>query len=50
MNISISLLLGGIFIYLAIGAIIIYLIVLIIKALKKYIRSDGVRKEKRQSN
>ncbi|KAF5072957.1 helix-turn-helix protein [anaerobic digester metagenome] len=46
MNISISFLLGGFLIYLAIGALIIYLIVLIMKALQKYIRSDGIRKEK----
>lgn len=46
MNISIPLLLGGFLIYLAIGAVIITLIILVIRALLKYIRSGSVRKEK----
>lgn len=39
-------LLVGFVIYLAIVAVIIFLIVLVIRALLKYLRSDSVRKEK----
>jgi len=46
MNISIPFLLGGFLIYLAIVAVIIFLVVLVIRALLKYIRSGNVRKEK----
>lgn len=46
MNISIPFLLGGFVIYLAIAAVIIILVVLVIRALLKYIRSGSVRKEK----
>lgn len=46
MKISIPLLLGGFVIHLAIAAVIIILVVLVIRALLKYIRSDSVRKEK----
>jgi len=46
MNISFSLLLGGFVIYLSIAAVVIVLVILIIKALLKYIHSDSVRKEK----
>ncbi|WP_293008537.1 MULTISPECIES: helix-turn-helix domain-containing protein [unclassified Oscillibacter] len=46
MNISFSFLLGGFVLYLAIAAVVIVLVILIIKALLKYIRSDSVRKEK----
>ncbi|HHV09672.1 MAG TPA: helix-turn-helix transcriptional regulator [Clostridiales bacterium] len=46
MNISIPLLLGGFVIYLAIAAVIIILVILVIQALLKYIRSGSVRKEK----
>ncbi|RCX13839.1 DNA-binding XRE family transcriptional regulator [Anaerobacterium chartisolvens] len=46
MNISIPLLIGGFVIYLAIAAVIIFLVVLVIRALLKYIRSDSVRREK----
>ncbi len=46
MNISFSFLLGGFVLYLAIAAVVIVLVILVIKALQKYIRSDSVRKEK----
>lgn len=46
MNISFSVLLGGFVIYLSIAAVVIVLVILVIKALQKYIRSDSVRKEK----
>jgi len=46
MNISFSFLLGGFVIYLTIAAVVIVLIIMVIKALLKYIRSDSVRKEK----
>lgn len=46
MNISVPFLLGGFLVYLAIAAVIIILVVLVIRALLKYIRSGSVRKEK----
>ncbi|KXL53020.1 HTH-type transcriptional regulator ImmR [Anaerotignum neopropionicum] len=46
MAFSVSLLLGGLLIFLGIGAVVIILIVLVIRALLKYIRSGSVRKEK----
>jgi DNA-binding XRE family transcriptional regulator len=46
MNISVPILLGGFLVYLAIAAVIIILVVLVIRALLKYIRSDSIRKEK----
>ncbi len=46
MNLSIPLLLGGFIIYLAITVTIVYLLLLTIRALLKYIRSASVRKEK----
>lgn len=46
MRISIPFLLGGIVFDLAIAAVIIYLVVLVIRALQKYIRSGSVRQEK----
>ncbi len=42
----IPFLLVGFVIYLAIVAVIIFLIILVIRALLKYLRSDSVRKEK----
>ena len=48
MNMSIPLLLGGFVIYLAIAAVIVTLVVLVIRALLKYIHSGSVRKEKRR--
>ncbi|BCJ94434.1 hypothetical protein acsn021_20030 [Anaerocolumna cellulosilytica] len=46
MSINIPLLLGGFLIYLAITAVIIILVVLVIRALLKYIRTSDVRIEK----
>jgi DNA-binding XRE family transcriptional regulator len=44
--ITIPFVLGGFLIYLAMGAALIFLLVLVIRALLKYTRSDSVRKEK----
>lgn len=46
MQISFSLIPFGIITYCALAEIIIYIIVLVIKALKKYLRSSEVRAEK----
>jgi DNA-binding XRE family transcriptional regulator len=46
MMITIPFVLGGFLIYLAMGAALIFLLVLVIRALLKYTRSDSVRKEK----
>ena len=51
MNVTISttiFLIFNLVIMLAIGAVIVYLIYLLIKALKKYIKSEPVRKEKNE--
>lgn len=48
MGIRIPFLLGGFLVYIFIGAVIVYIIILIIKALRKYIKSEPVRTEKRE--
>lgn len=45
---SIPILLGGFLIYLAVMGGIIYLFVLVVRALLKYLRSDTTRKEKQR--